>query len=90
MPLDAVFVTEACRDRWHPAICQWCLNQFDPEAQRKSSEQLGALKTRLMIPDAVTPIICSTCYQMALDYSEQQGPPGRLPNFLLRVLGPGT
>jgi len=43
--------------------CQWCLELFRPVDQQRTPEELGALKTKLMMADRVVPVICDVCYQ---------------------------
>ena len=59
------------------ARCEWCLEFFDAIEQKKTQEQLGALKTRLMIPDAASPVICDGCYDVTMRAQEPMSRPNR-------------
>src|SRR5215467_624657 len=43
--------------------CHWCLEWFRPADQNRTPEELGALKTKLSIPDKHTPVICNVCFE---------------------------
>jgi hypothetical protein len=43
--------------------CAWCRRPFDTDEETKTLQELGNLKTKLMIPDgAPQPVICDGCY----------------------------
>ena len=76
---------EACRESWHPSVCQWCLDFRGESEMVRDAVKLGHLKTALRIPDDTTPIICGTCWINALTAFQSNENPNRISNFLLRL-----
>ena len=37
--------------------CTWCRNPFDTDEQPRTQQELGQLKTKLMIPDVAQPVM---------------------------------
>jgi hypothetical protein len=49
------------------ARCGWCRRPFETEEQPRTQQELGQLKTKLMIPDVAQPIICEDCFYKTME-----------------------